>query len=180
MRWELLDQAASDLRRRYPDFINKIGRVGGPQHLPQLSEIRNNTQLVYTTIHTWKARHEKISLLNQFDYVIIDEVHWGEGQPMFNKLIQHHQNRSVFIGLTATPHKNSKFQAICSNFDFHNLVSMNYLAKPIPDPKPTGVQWNPQRYGQKGDFCSDSLNELAINSKRNQLIVDTYKQNIEL
>ena len=175
MRWELLGQAASDLCRRYQGALRRIGRVGGQQRLPQLTE-NLKSDLVYTTIQTWNARKKfRYKKAKKFDYVVIDEVHWGEGKDMYKNLMQHYQDQVVFIGLSATPHENSKFKTVCKKCDFHNLVEQKYLAEPIPEPIETGIQWDAQRVA--GDFRNDSLSELAKNDKRNKLVVNTYQRN---
>ena len=177
MRWELLGQAASDLCRRYQGALRRIGRVGGQQRLPQLTE-NLKSDLVYTTIQTWNARKKfRYKKAKKFDYVVIDEVHWGEGQGMYKNLMQHYQDQVVFIGLSATPHKNSKFEPVCTDFDFHNLVEMIYLAKPIKEQIDTGIQWDAQRVA--GDFSNNSLNELAKSYERNKIVVNTYQRNKE-
>jgi ATP-dependent helicase IRC3 len=175
--WELLRQAASDLCRRFEGAPERIGRLGGKSHLDELEETLD-ADVVYTTIHTWYKRRNKAGLKKKqrFDYVVIDEVHWGEGGTLYGALDEQYGDRATFVGLTATPREWTDYEPVCEGLGFRALVDMGFLSKPKFKEVHTRFRWNPERAGDFGDFTGSSLRVLATSDKRNRKIVDTYRE----
>jgi superfamily II DNA or RNA helicase len=174
--WWLLSQAASDLCRRYEGALARIGYVGdeGKSALRRLDE-RVDRPVVYTTIHTWRSREQAELRDLDFDAVVIDESHWGEGKRAYRDLQRRYRDRAVFLGLTATPRKDTSYQLIGRAYDYPTLARMGVLARHInEEPVRTGVRWSPARSGRNGDFDRGSLTELATSVPRNRLIARTY------
>jgi superfamily II DNA or RNA helicase len=173
--WELLRQAADDLCGRHKGAAGKAGYVGPKGHLPQL-EANASARVVYTTIHTWTAREASDFRDQRFDFVVIDELHWGEGGASYSRLLRRYRRRTI-VGLTATPREWTSFVPVGEPCDFPFLVRRRYLARPmVGAPRETGVRWRPRLNGTHGDFAEASLTELAANADRNRFIVDTYLQ----
>lgn len=175
--WTLLAQAARDFVERY-NGLQSIGYVGEGQQAKILFEgieKAGDRPVTYTTIHSWSNRADQ---LGPYDFVLIDELHWGEGAPLYMKLLEKYSSQSVFIGFTATPRKWTSFQLVDRAYDFAELLSRGYLAKPIiEEAQQTNVRWSPERSSAHGDFTQTSLRELATNPSRNRLIVRTYMTN---
>lgn len=174
--WFLLGQAADDLLQRHPDAQHHLGYVGdgGRTFMPTVAQT-GRSAVVYTTIQTWVSRANKDFKDDFFDYVIIDELHWGEGAPSYDLLLNRYAATSVFLGFTATPRQWSSFQLVGRAFDFEDLVGAQILAQPVIfEATNTGVNWAPERSSEHGDFTQPSLNQLAVNDARNTKIVETY------
>lgn len=174
--WMLLRQAAADLCRRQRGAAKKLGYCGatGARMLGALAE-RVSADVVYTTIHTWRARKDTSFRRAEFDAVIIDESHWGEGKRAYRDLHQRYRDRAVFIGLTATPRAGTGFVLVGEAYDYPRLASDGWLARAIWDePVRTQIAWSPGRSTSHGDFDRASLGELARSTRRNALIVKTY------
>jgi ATP-dependent helicase IRC3 len=174
--WELLRQASSDLCRRFQGALERMGRLGGKTHLSELEETLD-ADVVYTTIHTWYKRRNKAALKKQrFDYVVIDEVHWGEGGTLYGALDKQYQDRATFVGLTATPRDWTDYKPVCEGLGFRALVDMGFLSEPRFKEVHTRFRWNPERAGDFGDFTGTSLRVLATSDRRNRVIVNTYEE----
>ena len=174
--WSLLRQAASDLCQRRAGAARRLAYVGskGAHLLGALAE-RTNADVVYTTIHTWRARKDTSFASSSFDTIIIDESHWGEGKRAYRDLHEAYGDVAVFIGLTATPREETRFTLVGRVYDYPTLADLGWLARPIHDaPIRTGIAWSPHRSTSHGDFDRASLSRLARSSRRNALIVETY------
>lgn len=170
--WFLLEQAAEDLIWRHRDGIHLCGYVGGRGFVEGVPQTRRKGVL-FTTIQTWNRR------LNwpKFDVILVDEIHWGEGAPLYTKLLRANQDAYV-LGFTATPRSWTEFRRIGRAYTFDTLVRLGFLSRPIVvPPVQTGVAWNPQRSGRYGDLTQTSLSELAARDERNRKIVLHYVDN---
>lgn len=170
--WHLLEQAAEDLICRHTRGINLCGyegRKGFAEGVPQT----RNRPILFTTIQTWNRRRN----WPPFDVILIDEIHWGEDAPLYNKLLR--QNPDAYVlGFTATPRSWTEFTRIGRPYTFDTLVRLGFLSKPIVvPPVQTGISWAPQRSGRHGDLTQTSLSELAARDERNRKIVQHYVDN---
>jgi superfamily II DNA or RNA helicase len=175
--WFLLEQAARDLLERHHGVVGKMGYVGDGGGRSFFRELRPSVSasIIYTTIQTWTSRADREFANAAFDCVIIDELHWGEGAPSYDLLLRRYKERSVFIGVTATPRKWTSFELVGRPFDFAEMVEAGILARPVVfSPTATGVDWSPEVASERGDFSQRSLNELASSSARDAKVVETY------
>jgi superfamily II DNA or RNA helicase len=173
--WELLGQIGQDLCRRHQHGAELCGYVGETADARRIFGelgrpcIRNIT---FTTIQSW---HRKSDGWPAPDMILIDELHWGEGAPLYSKLLEKFQSAYV-IGFTATPRNWSTFRRIGRRiYDFAHLVEKGVLSRPVIEPPVlTGTNWAPRRTGSHGDITQESLSTLAVNVERNKCIVSTY------
>ena len=181
--WTLLFQAAEDfaIRCRGEGLVGYVGQGPEARKLFGRHSRTVNQPVVYTTIHSWSRRADLDFKDQHFDYVVIDELHWGEGAPLYSKLWERYEKTSVFLGFTATPRKWTAFRVVDKPYDFAELLSRDILARPIIiDSQQTNVDWAPRLSSEHGDIAQTSLNELAANESRNRLIIRTYTQNQKL
>jgi superfamily II DNA or RNA helicase len=175
--WNLLQQAAADLAQRF-NVARKLGFVGD-RGQTELRGLRDGTdaEVVYTSIQTWSARCDDDLRTARFDVVFIDELHWGERAPSYKKLFERYRGRSVFVGLTATPHADTKWKRVGKAWTLGALIECDVLARPIVEkPLRTGTPWAPERSFNAGDFTGRSLDGLACDGARNRLIVETLSK----
>ncbi len=186
MRWSLLYQAARDISRRHKDFQAQegmLGRIGGESSEISFLPTSGPRRVWYTTIHTFAQRLSQQPLASlKPRFVVWDECHYAmtskRGQGIFRWC---KANKIPLLGLTATPRRSDqeKFYVAYSK-DFLSLVQEGYLAYPTPlNPIHTGIKWTPERSSDHFDFSNTSLNELAQNQKRNELICAHYAKNAE-
>lgn len=178
--WHLLGQAARDYATRY-GARHRIGYWGKGVKAREAfgSQIlRSNTRSVtYTTIHSWAHSFRR---LGRFKFVIIDELHWGEGAPLYSKLMQRYANSCTFIGFTATPRNWTSFKLVDRAYDFAELLNRGVLARPdVEAPRHTNIVWDAELTSEHGDFTQASLRKLAASRIRNKLILDTYAEGRE-
>jgi superfamily II DNA or RNA helicase len=172
--WTLLRQAAEDLCRRHEGMRDRIGYVGasGRRCFPGI-EGGATKSVVFTTIQSWN-RHARLQV-ERFEYVVIDEVHWGEGKRSYQALLEAYATTTTFIGATATRRRGSRFRVIGEEYGFARLLEAGILAEPRIFPvQLTGVDWTPTLDVGSGDFTNGSLRELASSPERNALIVRTF------
>ena len=174
--WYLLHQAAVDLCARHEGARERIGFVGqsGRKSFPGIEESAAK-EIVYTTIQTWVSQASTTFATGEFQVVIIDEYHWGEGGNLYRQLETRYQSVALILGITATPRVWTEYDLVGRRFDFAGLVDAGVLARPFVFPMPsTGVTWSAQTSSESGDFTDASLSELAQSPERNALIVGTY------
>ena len=180
--WVLLSQAAADFTGRCGG-AGLVGYLGAGPEAKKLFETVPMTveqPVVYTTIHSWFSRANRDFANQHFDYIFIDELHWGEAGTLYTKLLEKYEATSTFIGFTATPRKWTKFRLVDRAYDFAELLNRQVLARPIVvDSRSTGVTWRPILSGVHGDITQASLNELAASEARNNLIVKTFMEEKE-
>lgn len=174
--WELNEQAAGDLCQRHEGMRERISVLGAPPSFLFSGVARGASgQLVYTTIHTWNSRIRDGLADLVFDLIVIDEYHWGEGAPLYDRLLRHYGNQADCLGATATPRRWSSFERVGKSYDFQELVGRRVLARPIVvPPVDTNVAWTPETSGQHGDISAPSLRQLNRDD-RNRLIATTYR-----
>lgn len=172
--WELLHQAAQDLCARHRHALDQCGFVGSSPLAKQLFRGMTHTpraKIIFTTIQSWNRRRDGWPIP---DVILIDELHWGEGAPLYTRLLEKY-DRAYILGFTATPRSWTDFRRIGRPYTFQKLIEKDVLAKPIvEDVVQTGVSWNPERTGTHGDITQTSLRELADNHARNDVIVQRY------
>ncbi len=177
--WILLSKLAEDLCARHQgakDSISYVGSTSAAKKLFEGAACGDQKPIVYSTIQTWQRR----KMRRDFQIIIIDEIHWGEGAPLYTKLLKAHSN-AVVIGLTATPRTWSTFARVGRAYNFGELLRRGVLARPIiEDTFRTSENWVPIRSGSHGDLTQSSLNELAADHDRNQVIVDAYIRKKEI
>ncbi len=176
MNWELTRQSAANLCVRYDGAKDKVSFVGNGTAARAMNGLRKspNGQVVFTTIHSWYARKDTDFAEEAFDYVVIDEVHWGEDATLYDALYERYRVRAVFVGLTATPRRWTQYQRVGRAYDLSVLVQAGYLAEPLLEVIHTGVGWRPRLTSEHGDVTQGSLRQLSTSERRNELIVSTY------
>lgn len=175
--WMLLSQAEKD-------FTTRCGGAGLTGYLGSGPEARRlfkgtprtvHQPVVYTTIHSWASRAETDFKDAHFDYIFIDELHWGEAGTLYSKLMERYKETSGFVGFTATPRHWTQFRLVDRAYDFAELLNRQVLSRPVVvDSRSTDVAWTPVLSSEHGDITQTSLNELAASEARNKLIVKTY------
>jgi superfamily II DNA or RNA helicase len=180
--WMLLSQAANDFTGRCGG-AGIIGYLGAGPEAKKLFEnvpMTVNQPVVYSTIHSWFSRADRDFKDQHFDYILVDELHWGEAGTLYKKLIEQYEDTSTFVGFTATPRKWTKFRLVDRAYDFAELLSRQVLARPVVvDSRSTDVAWTPVLSSEHGDITQSSLNELAASDVRNNVIVKTYMEDRE-
>lgn len=175
--WTLLAQAAEDFTGRCGG-AGLVGYLGlGPEPRRLFAEAPRTVRqpVVYTTIHSWFRRADKDFADQRFEFVFIDELHWGEAGTLYRKLLDHYAETSMFIGFTATPRNWTSFRLVDRAYDFAELLNRRVLSRPIVvEPRATNILWSPELSSEHGDISQSSLNELAESETRNNLIVKTY------
>jgi superfamily II DNA or RNA helicase len=176
MNWELSAQCAADLCARHEGVAARVSYVGSGAAARAMNGLTKGAmgQVVYTTVHTWSARKNDDFADQHFDYVVIDEVHWGEQAPLYDAVLERYSSEAVFIGLTATPRKWTQFEQVGQAFDLAALVRMGILPRPVLHRVPTDVDWSPRRASEHGDVTPSSLSELGAHMSRDEIIVRTY------
>ena len=178
--WELIAQQVNDACARHPHARDIITFVGGAGAEGKMfgAPCSAQPQVWFTTIQTaWARRHSDFAALD-FDVVMLDEVHYGETGKLQAALYARYKATSVFVGATATPRAGSKFRVVGPVYDLEGLVERGILARPFVSSIETRVQWNPSIDGTAHDFAATSLNELARNKARNEIIVASVADNI--
>lgn len=173
--WRLLAQLAETFCQREREGDRLVSFVGGRDAQEEFPGIRQGVDgpIVFTSSQTWASRRQTDFTDPDFDAIVIDEVHHGEGALMHTALEERYP-RAIFIGFTGTP-RNWTDHKLVGNVSFAALVERGHLARPVVHPPVrTGVRWNPQRSSPHGDVTTRSLAELGANEKRNRLIVATY------
>ena len=171
--WDLLFQAAADLNRRY-QLRAIMGKIGGqPSHiLSKCLDENYKAKINYSTIQTIKNQPQ---LIYKADIVFMDESHWGQGEAMYNSIMNDLNPEAKIIGLTATPKGLKHFPVIYSK-SFMELVREGYLSTPLVKQYNTNCIWNPV-LDHKRMISRKSLNELGSNEARNREIVNYYIRN---
>lgn len=175
--WMLLSQAERDFTGRCGG-AGLTGYLGSGQEARKLFENTPRTvhqPVVYTTIHSWASRADSDFKDVEYDYIFIDELHWGEAGMLYSKLMERYKDSSTFVGFTATPRHWTQFRLVDRAYDFAELLNRQVLSRPVVvDARTTGITWAPVLSSEHGDITQTSLNELAANEARNKLIVKTY------
>jgi superfamily II DNA or RNA helicase len=178
--WFLTRQAAADMVARFDGGgLGVIGYVGDGDADKIMDGVPKdpNAPIVYTTVHTAVARLRHEFVNQKFDFIVVDEVHWGEFAGMYAKLAGHFSD-ATFIGFTATPRVGSDYVRVGKAYDFGTLANAGFLAHPVPHPPiVTKVSWIPVLAPGGADFTQSSLDRLGASDARNKLIVETYEQN---
>jgi superfamily II DNA or RNA helicase len=169
-------QAAADLGNRHFGAAQAVSVVASGAGRRAMRGAREGVQgsVVFTTIQTWNARKDTDFAGQAFDVIVIDEVHWGEEAPLYDALYDRYGAAAVFVGLTATPRRWSRYERVGRAYTLPVLVALGYLAEPRLERIRTGVNWRPRQTSEHGDVTPTSLRELAICEERNALIVSTY------
>lgn len=182
MNWELTAQTAKDLCTRHEGATGLVSYVGAGSAPRVMGDLRQGAdgQVVFATIHTWTARKNKEFANQEFDIVMIDECHWGEGAALYGRLLARYEARAFFVGLTATPRRWTSFERVGPSYDLPALVDAGFLPRPHVHRVRTGIEWTPFRSSRSGDYSAGSLRELGASAKRDALIVATYVANRQL
>ena len=182
--WWLLRQAALDMAQRHKKMARRLRRLGGEgevlRDLPRVVVSGNSRKrVVYTTLQTFKRRLDEGDDLFEVvpKLVVWDECHWGYAGKTGKALLKWAKDIGApVLGLTGTPKSPHEFTLACRH-TFKDLMDKGYLARPKPLSQRTGVSWEPKKWSRDGDFTEASLQELATNDRRNQQIVQEYRDN---
>ena len=182
--WWLLRQAALDMGRRHRGMADGLRRLGGEgEAIGDLLEVGDKDlgRVVYTTLQTFKRRLDDGDLDEVAPQLVVwDECHWGYAAKTGKALLGWAVDLGVpVLGLTGTPKNPDAFKVACRH-TFRDLMEEGYLARPrILPARRTGVRWEPRRWNKDGDFTDASLRELSTNNRRNEQIVEEYRDNAE-
>lgn len=109
-REQILSQAIGDFQRILGNSINDYGIYSG-------NKKQHNRQFVFATIQTLsRDRHLKVFNKDEFDYIIIDEVHKA-GAASYSKVIEYFKP-NFLLGMTATPERTDDIN-IFKIFDYN-------------------------------------------------------------
>ena len=145
-----------------------------------IQEGENNTTLVYFT-----TRQSFASIAEDFkrtpSFIVWDECHRGDaGNTQQAPTILHRfrRKKTKIIGLTATPKINSctfSDADVVYSKTLTELISLGFLAKPIPIQRHTHIDWSPETGIVRN---SDFTNQAVLNTpERNLKIVKHYVEN---
>lgn len=180
-KWSLLQQARDEMLSMVPIDRRALRRVGGNQEsLDNLSRSTSGT-VFFTTLQTWAKRQKANSLPQELlrsrkVLVIWDECHWAIDSPTGRLLLRHYidgqgeKNNSLVVGLSATPKIGETTRAkVAWSIPYRSLIGSR-VAYPIIKNVRTNAVWDP--IVQNGLVSPTSLDQLATNRSRNQLIVE--------
>ena len=177
--WWLLHQALTDLRRRSTVPLNAYRLGGDGNELHPLPEFANagHASIIYTTLGSFQGHCGKLQTGAAWNWLTVwDECHWGEDGDTGRAVRRWCADERVpLLGLTATPRSPDRSDFLVAySKTFKQLLDLNFLAKPTVQEVDTGADWEPQRLRAGFDFTPASLDDLARDGVRNQLIVETY------
>lgn len=179
MDWELVSQANEEMLKLYPAHRKNRRYIGGDKD--SLTDLATSASgmLFFTTLSTWNRRLQTgklpIAVGPKRELMVVwDECHFAVNTKLGNTLLQHYLNGTgevpEFIGLSATPIENKlQFTELVYGIPFADLVG-NRVARPLHINVKTGVVWDPILRNRL--VSPKSLNVLAQNKDRNQLVVD--------
>ncbi len=177
--WELVAQATDDACARYPEARGLITYIGGTgTEVPLFGAPQaSNALLTFSTLQTFSARQNTAFATERFDLVVTDEVHYGEHGKLQQQVYARYKNTATFLGATATSRFDSGYKRIGNYYDLAALVERGVLARPELVAVETGIDWAPGVDSANGEFAARSLDELARNEARNEMIVSAYLEN---
>lgn len=177
--WELVAQAIDDACARYPEARGLITYIGGSgTDVPLFGAPRSpRALLTFTTLQTFSARRDTAFANESFDLIVLDEVHYGEHGKLQQQVYGRYKNTAIFLGATATSRFDSNYKRIGRYYDLAALVERGVLARPELVSVETGIDWSPGVDSANGEFAARSLDELARNEVRNEMIVSAYVEN---
>jgi len=169
--WQLLGQAAADIKKLLPHRTPLLSRIGGADDcLRDLPDTPG--QVFFTTLQTWRARHSKlpaaVTHANPWLAVIWDEAHWAINSRLGIQFLEEHRYRAVVYGLTATPPENLNVHLV------YRKPVEELWGTVLPPPRilevDTAIPWQPQV--NREDFTPSSLHALGNNHLRNVVILN--------
>ena len=125
--WQLLKQAARDLRKRHT--VPLPSRLGGFNRALHPLPEEPSHGVIYTTIHTL-LRRLQTNVLRQVKPTLLvwDECHWGE-HGRAGKILNASERAGIpVLGLTATPRVDRRYK-VAFRRTYHQLVTEGYLAR---------------------------------------------------
>ena len=177
--WELVAQAIDDACARYPEARGLISYIGGSgTDVPLFGAPRSpRALLTFTTLQTFSARRDTAFANESFDLIVLDKVHYGEHGKLQQQVYGRYKDTAIFLGATATSRFDSSYKRIGNYYDLAALVERGVLARPELVSIETGIDWAPGVDSANGEFAARSLDELARNEARNEMIVSAYLDN---
>ena len=146
---------------------------------PKFKSAELNANLYTAMAQTLKRRlnkQEYLDLLNDLDIVIIDEAHKQE----FNKILQFIGEKTIVIGATATPLRESKqdsldlfYTDIVSKVSISELIKKGYLS----NPHTYGVEIDLKGIKTKGgDYDTYQMGKMYTETKLYKGVYENYQR----
>ena len=180
-KWNLLQQARDEMLSKVPIDRRALRRVGGNEELLDNLSSSTSGTVFFTTLQTWSKRQKANNFPQELRrsrelLVIWDECHWAIDSPIGRRFLSHYIdgqggiNNSLVVGLSATPKIGETTKAkVAWTIPYRSLIGSR-VAYPFIKNVRTNVVWDP--IVQNGLVSPTSLDQLATNRSRNQLIVE--------
>jgi len=172
-REELLQQAKDKIELSNPDLIVEI---------EQAEKHAGNVDVVIASVPTLgRNKSERIKKFskNYFKTIVVDEAHHAAA-PSYRRILDYFKS-IILLGVTATPQRSDStrlidvFQEIVYYKTIQDLIEQGYLTRLIGYRIKTNTDLTSVEVND-GDFVQSQLEDAVNNSKRNALIVATYKE----
>lgn len=170
----ILTQAAESFRRVWKN--KKFGFLGDGQ-----AENIHDCDILFASKDTlYKTDTLKKFAMDEFDYIIVDEVHHGEA-PTYKSIFQYFKPKFL-LGVTATPERADKqdilklfdYRKVCE-YDINDAIEKGFLVSYTYYGLKDNIDYSKIKHNGKSYNVSD-LERTLIVDKRNQAIFDKYME----
>jgi len=172
-RLDILSQSKESFEKIYPN--EKLGLLTG-----EAKENVEDSKVLFASKDTLRNPEILQSFKqNEFDYIIVDEVHHGQA-PSYRSVLQYFSPNYFMLGLTATPDRMDR-KDIFELFDYQKIfeyslndaIENGFLVPYTYYGLMDNIDYNNIRYNGKKYNVADLDRTLIIN-KRNEKIFDEY------
>jgi superfamily II DNA or RNA helicase len=172
-RLDILNQSKEAFEKIYPN--EKIGLLTGEEKYNV-----NNSKILFASKDTLRNTDILQSFKgNEFDYIIVDEVHHGQA-PSYQSILQYFNPNFFMLGLTATPDRMDR-KDIFELFDYQKIfeytindaIENGFLVPYTYYGLMDNIDYSNIRYNGKKYNVADLDKTLIIN-KRNEKIFEEY------
>lgn len=172
-RLDILNQSKEAFEKIWPEA--KLGILTG-----ELRDHIHDSKILFASKDSLR-NPDYLSLFspNEFDYIIVDEVHHGQA-PTYQNIIRHFQPKKFILGMTATPDRMDR-KDIFELFDYNKIfeytlneaIENGFLVPYTYYGLKDNIDYSKIRYnGQK--YNVQDLDKLLIIEKRNEQILKEY------
>lgn len=171
---DILTQAAENFMNVWKD--KKFGYLGDGQE-----ENIHNCDILFASKDTlYKPERLKEFKPDEFDYIIVDEVHHGQA-PTYKSIFQYFKPKFL-LGVTATPDRTDKLDILelfdyhkVSEYDINDAIDKGFLVSYTYYGLTDNIDYSQIRHSG-GKYNVSDLERTLIVDKRNQAIFDKYME----